>query len=152
MRSIERVLTTFACTTFSLMCIAVFLSVVFRHFLAAPLTWSEEFARIMLIWTVFAGAAAVFLRGEHIAVEFLSERLTGRLALIMRILHMALIILFLVSVLIGAYQMIGITWVVRAESVPVIRTAFQYIVVLTSAAVMLGASVAEFLRLLRNRD
>jgi len=152
MRVVERVFTTFACTTFSLMCLAVFLSVVFRHFLAMPLTWAEEFARIMLIWTVFTGAAAVFLRGEHIAVRFLSERLTGRPAVLLRLVHAVLILLFLTSVLIGAYQMIGITWVVRAESVPVIRTAFQYIVVVIAVAVMMIATCIEISRILRRRD
>jgi TRAP-type C4-dicarboxylate transport system permease small subunit len=151
MRFIERVLTTFACTTFSLMCLAVFLSVVFRHFLAQPLTWSEEFSRIMLIWTVFIGAAAVFIRGEHIAVDFLSERLRGWAAVLMRLAHALLTVLFLSCLLIGAYQMIGLTWVVRAESVPIIRTAYQYVIVVIAAAVMLVSTILEISQIVRRR-
>jgi TRAP-type transport system small permease protein len=151
MRFIERVLTIFACTTFTMMCLAVFMSVVFRHFLAQPLIWSEEFSRIMLIWTVFIGAAVVFLRGEHIAVEFLSERLRGQAALLMRLLHAILTLLFLICMLIGAYEMIGITWVVRAESVPIIRTAYQYVIVVIAAAVMLVATILEIARLVRRQ-
>lgn len=152
MRLIERIFTTFACTTFSLMCIAIFLSVVFRHFLAQPLTWSEELSRIMLIWTVFIGAAAVFLRGEHIAVDFLSKRLQGRAATTMRFVHAILILLFLACVLVGAYQMIGLTWVVRAESVPIIRTAYQYIIVVVAVAVMMVSTLIEIARITRRRD
>lgn len=152
MRFIERVFTTFACTTFSLMCLAVFLGVLFRHFLAQPLTWSEEFSRIMLIWTVFIGAAAVFLRGEHIAVEFLSERLRGRAAALMRLVHAILILLFLACVLVGAWQMIGITWVVRAESVPFLRTAYQYVIVVVAAATMAVSTLLEIARIVRRQD
>jgi len=136
MKAISRVLTVFATITFSTMCGVVFLGVIFRHFLSLPLVWSEEFARIMLIWTVFSGAAAVLIRGEHIAVEFLLEKFPAKAGDWLRILNAFIVLSFLACLLVGSFQMVRITWVVRAESVPIIRMAYQYIVLFTGAAVM----------------
>lgn len=149
MRIVSKILTVFATITFSIMCTVVFLEVIFRHFLSMPLVWSEELARIMLIWTVFSGAGAILIRGEHIALEFLLDKLSGKPAEWMRILNLLIGISFLVCLLIGSFRMIQITWVVRAESVPIIRMAYQYIVIFTGAAVMFLFSLGSVYRMLK---
>ncbi len=149
MKTISKILTAFAAVTFSIMCSVVFLEVIFRHFLSLPMVWSEELARIMLIWTVFLGAAAILIRGEHIALEFLLEKLPDRRAIWLRILNSLIAICFLMCLLIGSFRMIQITWVVRAESVPIIRMAYQYIVIFTGAAVMFVFSAGAVYRMLK---
>lgn len=149
MKTVSKILTVFATVTFSIMCTVVFLSVIFRHFLSLPLVWSEELARIMLIWTVFSGAGAILIRGEHIALEFLLEKMSGKPAEWLRILNVLICIAFLACLLIGSFRMIQITWVVRAESVPIIRMAYQYIVIFTGAAVMFLSSLGTVFRMLK---
>ena len=149
MKTVSKILTVFATITFSIMCTVVFLAVIFRHFLSLPLTWSEELARIMLIWTVFSGAGAILIRGEHIALEFLLEKMSGKPAEWLRILNVLICIAFLACLLIGSFRMIQITWVVRAESVPIIRMAYQYIVIFTGAAVMFLSSLGTVFRMLK---
>ena len=131
------------------MCVVVFLEVIFRHFLSLPLVWSEEFARIMLIWTVFSGAGAIMIRGEHIALEFLLEKLPGKSGAWLRILNSLIVLVFLACLLIGSFRMIQITWVIRAESVPIIRMAYQYIVLFTGAAVMFVFTLGAVFRMLQ---
>jgi TRAP-type C4-dicarboxylate transport system permease small subunit len=149
MKIVSKILTVFATVTFSVMCTVVFLEVVFRHFLTMPLVWSEELARIMLIWTVFSGAGAILIRGEHIALEFLLDKLSGKPAEWLRILNLLIGISFLICLLIGSFRMIEITWVIRAESVPIIRMAYQYIVLFTGAAVMFLFSLGSVFRMLK---
>ena len=149
MKTLSKILTVFATITFSIMCTVVFLAVIFRHFLSLPLVWSEELARIMLIWTVFSGAGAILIRGEHIALEFLLEKLSGKPAEWLRILNVLISIAFLACLLIGSFRMIQITWVIRAESVPIIRMAYQYIVIFTGAGVMFLFSLGAVFRMLK---
>ena len=49
-----------------------------RYFFGAPFSWSEEVARLALIWMTFLAAAFVMAEGRHIAVDVLSSRLSDR--------------------------------------------------------------------------
>ncbi len=49
-----------------------------RHFFGAPFQWSEEVARLALIWMTFMAAAFVMAEGRHITVDVLSPRLSVR--------------------------------------------------------------------------
>lgn len=52
--------------------------VIARHFFGAPFQWSEEVARLALIWMTFIAAAFVMAEGRHIAVDVLSPRMSIR--------------------------------------------------------------------------
>jgi tripartite ATP-independent transporter DctM subunit len=53
-------------------------SVLGRHFLAAPLVWSDDVARALLLAVTFLGAAAALARGENAGVTFFVDRLSPR--------------------------------------------------------------------------
>jgi len=59
----------------TLLMIAIFAlsiaQVVFRFVLESPLIWSEELARLSLIWLTFLGAAVVCFDGTHLQVDSL---------------------------------------------------------------------------------
>lgn len=48
--------------------------VVARYVFDAPFQWSEEVARLALIWMTFISAAFVMAEGRHIAVDIISSR------------------------------------------------------------------------------
>lgn len=52
--------------------------VVARYAFGAPFSWSEEVARLALIWMTFLAAAFVLAEGRHIAVDVLSHRMSIR--------------------------------------------------------------------------
>lgn len=52
--------------------------VVARYFFGTPFPWSEEVARLALIWMTFMAAAFVMAEGRHITVDLLSARLSVR--------------------------------------------------------------------------
>ena len=56
------------------MTVVILLGVAFRYVLEAPLPWSEELAKLLLLWIVFLGASAGIQRGEHITIDFLLQR------------------------------------------------------------------------------
>lgn len=53
----------------------LFIQVVSRFALGSSLSWSEELARYLFIWLIFLCLGAVTVRGEHIAIDILTERL-----------------------------------------------------------------------------
>ena len=49
-----------------------------RYVFGAPFTWSEEVARLSLIWLTFISAAFVMAQGRHISVDMISSRVGDR--------------------------------------------------------------------------
>lgn len=53
-------------------------SVLVRFLFAAPLVWSDDVARMLLLATIFLGAAAALAHGENAGVSFFVDRLKPR--------------------------------------------------------------------------
>ncbi len=53
-------------------------SVLFRFLFSAPLVWSDDVARMLLLAVIFLGAAAALARGENAGVSFFVDRLQPR--------------------------------------------------------------------------
>ena len=49
--------------------------VFFRYVLNSPLAWTEELARIALIWLVFWGSAIAFRKNEHLTLTLFTQAL-----------------------------------------------------------------------------
>lgn len=57
--------------------ILIALQVFTRYVLQASLPWTEEVARMVLVWAVMLGAAVAMERNEHYAITVLSARFRG---------------------------------------------------------------------------
>ncbi len=68
-----------------------------RYVMDNPLNWTEEVARLLLIWAVFLGAAAGVKRNGHLRVDLLFARYKGNSGQIV----IALINLVMLSVGVG---------------------------------------------------
>lgn len=55
--------------------ITLSLQVASRFLFKFPLDWTEELARVGLLWLVFIGSAVAARRAEHFAVELVMEKL-----------------------------------------------------------------------------
>jgi TRAP-type C4-dicarboxylate transport system permease small subunit len=49
------------------------LQVFTRYVLNAPLTWTEEAARMLFTWIIFIGAALIVKRSSHISIDILAK-------------------------------------------------------------------------------
>jgi tripartite ATP-independent transporter DctM subunit len=58
--------------------LVVMASVLGRHFLAAPMVWSDDVARMLLLAVTFLGAAAALAHGDNAGVTFFVDRLPAR--------------------------------------------------------------------------
>lgn len=82
------------------------LQVFTRKVLNTPLSWPEELSLITMIWVTFFGAYQITADNEHLKIDFLSNKLSGRMKLISDIISNLLILFFLVMVVYWAYPFI----------------------------------------------
>jgi TRAP-type C4-dicarboxylate transport system permease small subunit len=69
--------------------------VFFRFALDSPLIWSEELARLLLVWVTFTGAAVVAWDGTHLNVSIVFTRLPDGLKNVVRWFNLLVALSFL---------------------------------------------------------
>lgn len=74
------------------------LQIIMRYAFNAPLIWSEEFVRLLIVWITFIGASAVCYDGRHLNVEVFLKAAPPRLRAAMRVFN-AVVSLFFLAVL-----------------------------------------------------
>ena len=85
---------------------AVGLQVVGRHLLHTPLPWTEEIARLLLVWLMCVGGIRALQDAEHPRVTALVRRLTPeRRAAVERGLRLVLLVFFL-CLLVPAWRLV----------------------------------------------
>jgi TRAP-type C4-dicarboxylate transport system permease small subunit len=77
LRLVDRALFLAATIIFLAMIVALFLQVWFRYVLEAPLPWSEESARFMLVWLSMLGACIATREGQHFLFRWFALFLPG---------------------------------------------------------------------------
>jgi TRAP-type C4-dicarboxylate transport system permease small subunit len=79
--------------------------VFFRYGLNAPLVWTEEALRYLMIWVALLGAAAAVTRDEHMAVDLLGLAAPPWLRRVQRVVVLLLIAGFSALLLLHAWPM-----------------------------------------------
>lgn len=77
-----------------------------RYVFGAPFQWSEEVARLALIWMTFISAAFVMAEGRHIAVDTISDRLGERGKLLIECLSYVVVAATCLLLLIGGAKFV----------------------------------------------
>ena len=90
-----------------------FAQVVFRYVLQAPLAWSEELARFLLMWMASLSAAYAVKTRSHFALHFVVDRFSPSLQKAVGTTVTILVVGFL---LVFAYQSLMFTIAVRDMS------------------------------------
>ncbi|MCG6534672.1 MAG: TRAP transporter small permease [Syntrophales bacterium LBB04] len=117
--------------------VARFRNVVCRYFLDFSLAWYEEVSRFLLLWIVFLGAVIALIKGDHLGIDVLVLALPPRARRAVVILADVLVLVALVIMFQGAWEMaidsLKSGWV--ASSVP-IPYGWVYMVGPVSAGLM----------------
>ena len=85
------------------MTLVILLGVFFRYILEAPLPWSEELARYLMIWGVCCGVPIAFREGSHIAVSILVDKLHGPSGKIILRISQIIIFIFVAIVMVEGF-------------------------------------------------
>lgn len=87
----------------------VFIGVIFRYVLNQPLGWVYELTIYLMMWSAFVGSSVVTRKKEHIAVDFLKNRLPVKYKKIVMILVNILVLIFLYIIIKNGITMIELT-------------------------------------------
>ena len=90
----------------ALMTGAVVLQVLLRRFFSVSIDGIDEVPRYAFVWAVMIGAASAMHRGEHTALEYFQDKLSGARHAIVRIVVEALGILLFVSIIKVSFTLI----------------------------------------------
>ena len=83
-----------------------FSQVVFRYLLQAPLAWSEELARFLLMWMASLSAAYAFKTRSHFALHFVVDRFSPS---VQRAISTFVTLLVAIFLAVFAYQSLKFT-------------------------------------------
>lgn len=85
----------------------VLLGVLFRYVLKAPLPWSEELARYLMIWGASLGASIAYREGTHIAVTVLVDKAPGPMGKALTRLAQILIVGFMAIITLHGFLLVS---------------------------------------------
>ena len=107
----------------ALMFLAVIAQVVFRYVLSAPLPWSEELARYLMIWVACLAASEAYHQKSHVGVNLLSDLLPVKFRQWRhQIVHLAILILMLVII----YQGFTLSWLLLDQMSPALGISMTW--------------------------
>jgi TRAP-type transport system small permease protein len=134
----------------AIMCLTVFVGVVFRYVLVNPLTWTEEVARLCLVWITFLGIYLGYRRKLHISIDVIRTRMSLHSQ---RVIH--IVVTVLLAGLMGTLIIYGAEYsrAFLASVTPLlgIPLGLIYSALPVSAALLLWAVLVELVELLRGR-
>lgn len=91
------------------MTLVILAQIFWRYVLELPLVWSEELALILMCWITFLGSAMLLQSREHLAIDFLVAQMPLPLARAVAVFGSVLILLFCISLVYGAWILMGRT-------------------------------------------
>ena len=127
-----------------IMTIMIFLQVIFRYLLKAPLSFSEELARYMFVWSVAMGAALALRKRKHIGVEAFVQWLPVRLRDQAKIVGSLLSLLFFGLLVWYGFVMVGATMDQLSPALQ-LPMGYVYLAIPSSGVVLFVCEIANFL-------
>jgi TRAP-type C4-dicarboxylate transport system permease small subunit len=87
------------------MIVVTTIQIVARVILHVSSAWTEELSRFLMIWITFIGGTGMLIKGEHLAVDFLSSMYTPPLRKIARIVNNLIYAFFSGFMLVFGYKL-----------------------------------------------
>lgn len=100
----RRCLEIFAIVIIVILVIITTYQVFGRYVLSSTPKWSEELARILLVWLTFIGSAIAFGKGIHLKIDLLDRWLSEKINTYLNIVVDVLLVIFLFVVSLKCYQ------------------------------------------------
>ncbi|MDB4516185.1 TRAP transporter small permease [Crocinitomicaceae bacterium] len=90
-----------------------------RYVFNSPLLWSEELARLLLVWVVFLGGAVVCWDGRHLNVDTFFSRTPPKLRAVLRATNALIALFFLFILAWSSWPLIELEWIINMGSIPI---------------------------------
>ena len=94
------------CVLLSTLSIVTFSQVIARYIFQAPLSWSEELARFLLLWLAMMSAAYAFKIKAHFALHFTIKFFPKRIQKLILLFVSLLVIIFLLGFIYYSFRFV----------------------------------------------
>ncbi|CAH1217345.1 Sialic acid TRAP transporter permease protein SiaT [Paenibacillus plantiphilus] len=133
------------------MSVIIIAQILCRFVFEIPLTWSEEAARYLMVYTVFLGASLALRHHKMIAIEVLPDLLKPSLRRMLKIAIMLISIVFFIILLVQGIDMLEI--VQRQVSAAIgITMDIPYFAIPLGALLMIINAIAVIIELVQNEN
>ncbi len=105
------------------MILSISLQIIFRVFFDS-LTWTEELARYLLVWSTFLGATLAYKRGMHIAVTFVRNSFSEKIKKGIIVFSIIIMIVFFVIVIIFGFKLMVLQ---KVQLSPALRLPMRWV-------------------------
>jgi TRAP-type C4-dicarboxylate transport system permease small subunit len=113
-----------------------FIAVIFRYIIHTPIRWSEELARMLLIWIVFFGGNIAIREGRHLSLDFLENAFSPALKRILEMFSVVVGLIFFAIVFYTSLLMMNEIGSVARLSVIRVSMAVPYFALPAGAFLM----------------
>ncbi|MDN3670657.1 TRAP transporter small permease [Echinicola jeungdonensis] len=136
----------------ALMVINVTWQVLSRYVVMSPSSFTDELARFLLIWLGLLGAAYVAGHNEHLAIDILPQKLTGKAKDKLMIFIHFIIICFAIPVMIfGGSNLVYITYILGQKSTTLqVPLAYIYTIIPISGLLILLYQILDIKSILHH--
>ncbi len=138
----------FSLSLVALMTLIVLAQVFFRYVIGDALTWTEEVARMMMIWMTFLVAPIAYRQGQNVAIELLAQLMHGRLRGLVELVLNVLVIGFVVVFFNESLGLVERGKSLKASTVE-IQMFWIYLILPVSMVLMLLVGVEKLLKDIR---
>lgn len=144
---IEMTSGAFCVLLFAAMILVTLLGVFFRYVMLNPFEWTEELARFLMIGLSFLAINIALRKREHIAIQFLAQKLPSKISKVLDYFVDILIGLFLIVLMKQGYLMatrtllttstlnISMFWIYLTVPIGAFLTLFQLILNMTKKTI-----------------
>ena len=124
-----------------------------RYVFQAPSSFTDELSRYMLIWLGMLGSAYVAGQNNHLAIDILPQRLTGKPKMRLMIFIHVIIIAFVLPVMVlGGGNLVYITYVLEQRSATLqVPLAYIYAIIPISGLLVVYYQVSSIKDIIRNQ-
>ncbi|MBM3540944.1 MAG: TRAP transporter small permease [Alphaproteobacteria bacterium] len=140
--AVDRAIEAVLALLMAAMTVVVFAGVVYRYALHAPLGWTEEVGKFLLIWASLLGTYIAVRRAENIRVDAIYDRMGSRACWLCRIATHLLMGAFLVALLVEGFRYAH-AFLAQTSPMLEISVGWVYSALPISAALMLVATLAN---------
>ncbi|TWT97647.1 2,3-diketo-L-gulonate TRAP transporter small permease protein YiaM [Botrimarina colliarenosi] len=153
-RVVERMLDAAAGSILAILVLIVAWGVFTRFALGAASWWTEESARLLLVWLTMLGAAAASARGENLGVDYFASRMHPDARRLIGLTVEMTVIAFAASVLVYGGLVLMVETLRSGQTTAAIglRMGWVYAAVPISGLGMILFGVERIVRLLANVD
>ncbi|MGF9947325.1 TRAP transporter small permease [Priestia megaterium] len=122
-----------------------FVNVIMRYFFSAPFYWTDELSALLFVWIIFIGSAVAVATNSHMSLDYFFGKMTPQFKKITKIVCTIIIIVTLLYLTIGSYNMIEVLSDQKYSSLP-LSLAWGFLPIPIGCALMIYFLIVNLIK------